>query len=95
MSAPSKPPGLADIGQKLWGPRWAEPMAKALAVSEKEVVEWDANPDRLPAGIEERRAALAHHRVQEINGVVSWLKIAGLRRGGVNLKLSNHRNLEG
>jgi hypothetical protein len=56
-------------------------MAKALSVTEKDIVEWDANPDTLPACLEDRLAALAEERVQEINGLASRLEVAGLKRG--------------
>lgn len=81
MSALPVPLRLADMGQTLWGPRWTEPMAKALSVTEKDIVEWDANPDTLPACLEDRLAALAEERVQEINGLASRLEVAGLKRG--------------
>jgi len=81
MSASLKAPSLADIGYKLWGPRWAEPMAAALQITDKEVIEWDAKPEKIRPHLEDQLKAIAANRVKEIHRLVAQLDATGLKRG--------------
>ena len=71
---------LADIGQQLWGARWAQPMAEALGVSERDVVRWDANPETMPADLEAEINLVAAARSQQIQAAMARLDLTGLRR---------------
>jgi hypothetical protein len=73
------PPTLAEIGYRLWGARWMEPMAAALAVSEREIVQWDAKPAMMPPNVEERIRIAAEMRLHEIEDVIARLDDTGVR----------------
>jgi hypothetical protein len=80
MSRSFAGPSIAEIGQTIWGPHWAEPMAEALHVSEPELVAWDAKPETIPTGFEDRIHAAGVVRIQEIQRLLAQLEAIGLRR---------------
>jgi len=57
---------LRAAGEALYGPRWQSDLARALAVSDRTMRRWVADPDAMPPGValdllplcEERIAAL-------------------------------------
>lgn len=80
MGVTLMPVTLADLGETLWGPRWVVPMAEALKVTEEQVVKWDAQPETIPAALEDRIAATGTIRLQEIRMVLAQLDMTGLDR---------------
>lgn len=74
------PRSLAEMGQTLWGPRWAEPLAEALSVNEQDVVKWDANPATIPENLEDQILNIGEKRLQDIQMMLADINSGGLRR---------------
>jgi hypothetical protein len=70
---------LAAIGHHLWGARWMEPMAAALAVTEREIVQWDVEPEMMPSSVKERIRTTAEMRMQEIEDLLTRLDHRGVK----------------
>ena len=79
MHATHGPLSLADIGQLLWGARWMEPLAVALGVTERDVVQWSAKPHTMPPSVHEQIKTAAKLRLQEIHEGIARLDENGIK----------------
>jgi hypothetical protein len=73
------PLALAEIGKALYGPRWVEPMAVALGVSEQDVIKWDVNPEAMPLDLADEIDLLGSQRIQEIQMILGQVEAVGIK----------------
>ena len=56
-----------------------EPMARALEVSERELLQWSARPETMPPSVHEQVKAAAKARVRQIHEVIARLDEYGIK----------------